>query len=57
MKVGSLVKVTDDCRSTIGVVTEPCFYPFPESTCMLIKVFAWGEVCIFEPFEVELICK
>ena len=55
MKVGSLVKVTDDCRSTIGVVTEPCFYPFPESTCALIKVFAWGEICIFAPLEVELI--
>ncbi len=57
MKVGSLVKVTFDYHSAIGVVTEPCFYPFPESTCALIKVFAWGEICIFAPLEVELICK
>ena len=57
MKVGSLVKVTFDGYNAIGVVTDPCWYPFPESTCYRIKVFAWGEICIFETFEVELICK
>ena len=52
MKIGDLVRVTFDGHSTIGVVTDPCYYPFPESTCYRIKAFAWGAVCIFDSYEV-----
>jgi hypothetical protein len=52
MQIGDLVRVSFDGHSTIGVVTDPCYYPFPESTCYRIKVYAWGEVCTFESFSV-----
>jgi hypothetical protein len=52
MKVGDLVKVTFDGYSAVGVVIDPCYYPFPESTCYKIKAYAWGEVCIFDSYEV-----
>ena len=56
MKVGDLVRVTFDGHNTLGVVTDPCYFVRPESTCYYIKVYAWGEVCMFEPYFVELVC-
>ncbi len=52
MKVGDLVRVEFDGRSTIGVITDPCYYTHPESTCYKIKAYAWGEVCIFDSYSV-----
>ena len=58
MKVGDLVKVTFDGYNAIGVVADPCWYPFPESTCYRIKVLlGGGTICIFEPFELEVIIE
>ena len=52
MKVGDLVRVSFDGHSTIGVVTDPCYYINAESTSYKIKAYAWGEVCIFDSYSV-----
>ena len=57
MKVGDLVRVSFDGHSTVGVVTDPCYYINAESTSYKVKVYAWGEVCIFDSYSVVRICK
>ena len=52
MKVGDLVKITFDGHSTIGVVTDPCYYINAESTCYKIKAYALGQICICDSYSV-----